>query len=384
MRGTVTKKGNRWYIVYTIGVLPNGKRKQKWESGFRTKREAELALAKRLVEIGTNSYVEPTTLLFKDFVEAWATDKENQVRPTTWRSYSWNLRVYILPQLGSKKLKDLTAPQIQHFYSVIRQMPRSDGKPGNISERTILHVHLLLHQIFKRAVKWGYIGMNPCDLVDKPKVEEPDLNVWTLDEGRTFLKFAEANSLYPLFLLLFTTGMRIGEVLGLRWQDINFDENTLSVTQQVVFVKGGYKIGPPKTKAGRRTIDINAQVTKALLDHRIHWNQLRELGGEHFQIDLDLVFCTKKGTPIFRSNVTKAYNEIVEKAGLKRIRIHDIRHTHASLLLEQGESIKVVQERIGHEKADVLLNRYAHVLPRMQRKAVDTFGARLFDTPDSV
>ena len=326
MRGTVTKKGNKWYIVYTIGVV-DGKRRQKWESGFKTKRDAELALAKRLVEVGTNTFVEPSNQTLKEFVESWAADKETQVRPTTWRSYEWNLRIHIVPHLGHIRLKDLKAPQIQKFYAILRTLPRADGKPGKISERSILHIHLLLHQILKRAVKWGYIGTNPCDLVDKPHPSDPEFDVWTIDQLKTFLDHAKEPK-YVVFLLLFTTGMRIGEVLGLRWQDVNFDEYTLSVKQQITFVKGGYQIGPPKTKAGKRTIDVNQEVITELLKLKAKTESLKQILGEEYHNELDLVCCTDKGTPFYRGNVTASYNEIIKQGRPPLVFVFTMPATH--------------------------------------------------------
>ena len=172
--------------------------------------------------------------------------------------------------------------------------------------------------------------------------------------------------------------MRVGEVLGLRWQDVDFENYRVTIKQQISFIKGGHIFQPPKTKSGNRTIPIPHQVTKVLKEVKAKQALNQKFFGPEYRKDLDLVCCTDKGTPLYHGNFSMRWNSLIKKAGLPRIRIHDARHTHASLLLQQGVNPKVVAERLGHANVSITLDTYTHLLPGIQENAVNTFANEIF------
>lgn len=378
MRGSVVKRGATWSIVFDIGRDEHGKRKQKWIGGYRTKREAQAALAEQVNSVEQGSFIAPVNQTVADFLNEWGNQKKLQVRPSTWRSYEWTLNYHVIPHIGQLKLKQVTPNHIEKLYTQLRDCPRPDGKDGTLSERTILHVHLILQNAFDRAVRWGLIGRNPCKLVDAPRPKKVEMKVWTKEQLQKFISVAAEDDLYHVFLLLATTGMRIGEVLGLRWRDVDLKNCKVTIQQQISFVKGGYVIQPPKTRSGNRTIPVPQQVIDVLKNVNEQQEFKEQFFGQDYQKDLDLVCCTDKGTPLYHGNFTARWNSLIEKAGIPRIRIHDIRHTHASLLLQQGVNPKVVAERLGHANVSITLDTYTHLLPGIQEKAVDTFANEIF------
>lgn len=378
MRGSVVKRGSTWSIVFDTGRDETGKRKQKWIGGYRTKREAQAALAEQVNAVEQGSFVAPANQSVAEFLAEWGDQKKLQVRPSTWRSYEWTLNYHVIPHIGHLKLKQVSPSHIEKLYTQLRETPRPDGKDGTLSERTILHVHLILQNAFDRAVRWGLIGRNPCKLCDAPRPKKVEMKVWTKEQLQTFIAVAADDDLYHVFLLLATTGMRIGEVLGLRWRDVDLLNCKVTVQQQVSFIKGGYVIQPPKTRSGNRTIPIPNQVVDVLREVKKQRDFKREFFGKEYETSLDLVCCTDKGTPLYHGNFTARWNSLIEKAGIPRIRIHDVRHTHASLLLQQGVNPKVVAERLGHANVSITLDTYTHLLPGIQEKAVDTFANEIF------
>lgn len=378
MRGSVVKRGGKWSIVFDLGRDESGKRKQKWIGGYRTKKEAQAALAEQVTAVEQGSYIPPANQSVAEFLVDWGNQKKLQVRPSTWRSYEWTLNYHVIPHIGHLKLKQVTPNHIEKLYSTLRESPRPDGKPGTLSERTILHVHLILQNAFDRAIRWGLIGRNPCKLVDAPRPKKIEMKVWTKEQVQEFLKSSEEDTLYHVFLLLLTTGMRVGETLGLRWQDVDLDNARLTVRQQISFIHGGHVFQPPKTKAGNRTIPIPQQVVHVLNQVKRDQKGKQRIFGDEYRVDLDLVCCTDKGTPLYHGNLTARWNALIKNAGVPRIRIHDARHTHASLLLQQGVNPKVVAERLGHANVSITLDTYTHLLPGIQEKAVDTFANEIF------
>ncbi|MCL6445687.1 MAG: site-specific integrase [Alicyclobacillus sp.] len=378
MRGSVVKRGHKWAIVFDVGRDENGKRKQKWISGFASKKEAEAELAKQISQVTSGQYVPPTDQTVADFLADWARDKQAKVKPTTWRTYSSKIEYHILPHLGKMKLRDVRPQHIASLYQRVREQGRIDGRGDRLSEQTILHIHRILHNVFARAVHWGVLAQNPCVAVERPKPRPKQLAVWTLEQVRKFLDTAKEDPMYPAFLILLTTGMRYGEVFGLRWRDVNLDKQLFTIQQQIVYVKGGYRFQDVKTRAANRRIPVPQEVVAVLREVRKKQLQQRLMLGDKYRHDLDLVCCTTWGTPYYHGPVTRKWNQLIERAELPRIRIHDARHTHASILLQQGVNPKVVQERLGHEDISVTLNTYSHLLPGVQEKVIDEFAQQLF------
>jgi integrase len=234
-----------------------------------------------------------------------------------------------------------------------------------------------LSQALAQAVRFRLVPTNVCDVVTPPKLTTPRPDVWTVSEAMAFLDMAATDSLSPLWHLLLLEGMRRGEGLGLRWQDVNWERGTAHIVQTVspdISSRGEAVIqARTKTKAGARTVKLSGATLAALKEHRTRWLE-RRMAAETWA-DHDLVVCSSKGTPINPNNVTRSFDLIVRRAGLRRITPHGLRHTHATMLLRQGVPAKIVSERLGHASIGITLDTYSHVLPDMQDTAADAMDS---------
>ncbi|WP_067924771.1 site-specific integrase [Alicyclobacillus shizuokensis] len=373
MKGHVRKRGSKWCFVIDVGRDENGKRIQKWFSGFDTKRAAEKAMAAKLQEINSGTYMPPTKETVEAFLRAWLKDKQAQVRPSTFRTYEWLTRMHIIPNIGHIELEDLRPPHLQTFY---RRLQEQD-KP--LSNRTILHVHLLLHEALDRAVKWGMVARNVADAVDPPRPEIKRTKVWTPEQAQKFLSVAQTNEprFYIAFALAILTGMRKSEILALRWADIDWDNAVLYVNQTVTWTKQGPIFHEPKTDRSRRAVALSPETIEALRRHRVLQAGERLLYGPAYQ-DNGFVLARMDGRPLYPRTLDNAWYRTLEAADVPKIRFHDLRHTHASLLLAQGVHPKIVSERLGHSTINITLDTYSHVLPGLQREVADRFDDLLF------
>ncbi len=362
MRGHIRRHGDGYAVVVYLGVDPaTGKKRYKWET-FRTKKEAEARLAQMLAEIERGTFIEPAKLTVGEYLARWLRDRAAvAVRPTTLEGYEAVVKCHLVPALGAVPLPKLTALHVQQLY---KQM-----LDKGLSGRTIRLTHAVLRQALAQAVKWGLLGRNVCDGVELPRQEHREMRVLTPEEAGRFLEAARGERLEALWVLALTTGMRKGELLGLRWQDVDLGRGTVQVTQALVKVRGRAVFQEPKTARARRMIELTPLAVEALRRHRARQAQERLAAGPAWQ-DHGLLFCQKDGTPLDPMNVYNwDFKRVLAKAGLSGVRLHDLRHTHATLLLEEEANPKVVSERLGHASVTITLDTYSHVLPGLQREA---------------
>lgn len=372
MRGTVQKKGNKWYaVLYTGKDELTGKWNRKWFSGFKTKKEAEKFLAEKVSEVAQGRYTEPSKESFGEYLETWLEDKKLQVRPSTWKTYDWLARCYVFPQLGKMEISKIKPAALQKFYHQLQ------NRDEPLSARTVIQVHLLIKASLDRAVKWGMIPNNPTGAVDPPRYRKKEMEIWTEDEVRKFLEAAESHRLFGAFHLAVSTGMRMGEILGLRWSDIDFTKRSLSISQALAIGEKGYVLQEPKTKSGKRSIALSQSSLIVLEKHKRKQAAEKLRAGSMYR-DHGLVFASTVGTPINSRNFARVYYTLRKKADVTPINFHSIRHTHASLMLKQGVHPKVVSERLGHSNISITLDTYSHVIPGLQQAAIDHFDDVLF------
>ncbi|MGH3672469.1 MAG: tyrosine-type recombinase/integrase [Pseudonocardiaceae bacterium] len=242
----------------------SGKRRQKWHSGYSIKRAAERALAEMVNAVDTGTFVEPNSMTLGEHLTEWLAAIELTIRPATHYSYSRNIRLHVVPRLGSAQLRRIDGGKLNTLYAELlangkhSNEKRSDGNDSaGLSPRTVRYIHTILHRAFRDAVRWGRLARNPADAADPPRAsadDRPAMVTWTADQVRTFLTYTAAHRLYAAFLLLATTGMRRGETLGLRWLDLDLAAGRASVVQTVIVVNHQVRFGSPKTAAGRRTV----------------------------------------------------------------------------------------------------------------------------------
>ncbi|MEK3744757.1 site-specific integrase [Brevibacillus sp. FSL K6-0770] len=371
MKGHVRKRGSKWCFVLDLGKdETTGKRQQKWFSGFATKKEAEKAMAEKITEINQGTYIEPSKEMFSSFLTSWLDNKRMSVRSSTYRNYEWLVNIHILPHLGKYELSKLNPMHIEAFYRMLKR----DDSP--LSDEVITKIHTIINAVLTRAHERGFVAKNVAKLVDKPRFSKKKMEVWSEKEVLQFLDVAREDRLYIAFFLAITTGMRRGEILGLRWKDIDFENGEISV-QQTLSNKGD-ELQEPKTKSAQRSIALPEQTVAELKKHKRRIAQEKLMARSVYQ-DNDLVVCTSVGTKVLPRNLIRTYYRLLKKADVPKIRFHDLRHSHATLLLKKGVHPKIAQERLGHANIRITLDTYSHVLPNMQSEAAKQFGDSLFN-----
>ncbi len=302
-----------------------------------------------------------TTL--EDFLDEWLTMKSTVVRSSTIRQYRQITRDYILPYLGGKKLLKIRPDQIQLLYNT----HTSNG----VSPRIVQLVHAVLRGSLNHAVKLGLLTRNPTAVAVPPKPKPKEKRVLDENQIQTLLIAAqeEQPEFLPLYQLALTTGMRLGELLGIGWNDLDWDKGTLTINRQLKRVKDqGLVLQPPKTQAGRRTVKLGSSTWSLLKEHRKAHIQ-RPLCRDPDGMNIELVFTQESGAPWGPRQVQRAFKELLKLAGLPNMRFHDLRHTAATHMLANGVDLLTVSRRLGHSKASTTLDTYAHMVSGTQEKA---------------
>jgi integrase len=379
-RGSIKKEqrkdGPRYIVTVDLGPDPvTGERRQRRQT-YRTKKEAERRRSAWLAEIDKGTTVDRSTMTMAELMSYWLqTYARHHVRPKSYEDYEGTIRVHIVPALGHVPLQKLKPEHLQTFYS--------DKLSAGCGKRTVELCHLRLSQALKMAVELDLVARNVAQSVKPPRARAREMQTWDTAQVQLFLAAASQSCYGPIWAVVLATGMRRGEVLGLRWQDVDFERRVLHVRQAVVPVGGAAQIGPTKNSRSRAIQGIPPYVLGALREHRVRQNERRLALGAAWQ-DHGLVFPSNLGTPINPRNLGRDYDRWVAQAGVPRIRIHDQRHTHASLMLQMGTDIKVVSERLGHARTSITMDIYAHVTSRQHIEAGDRIGAAIFGTGEGV
>jgi len=355
-----------------------GKRRQKTQSVKGTKRDAERKLREILLSLEQGSYVKPNKITLGEWLRQWLKDYASlNTTDRTQESYSSIVVRHIIPSLGNIFITDLQPQQIQSYYADKLSKGRVDGK-GGLSARSVVYHHRILSKALDYAVKMGIAIRNVARVVQPPRVQRIIMRTLSADEVVRFLDAARETDYYVYFATLLYTGLRRGELLALRWRNLDLDNATLTVVETAYKLgNGNYVIKEPKTAHSRRTVTLPSSLVELFKAYRADQELLRIQLGITLNVD-DFVFIRSDGSPINPSAVTLAFRRIIKRAGLRGIRIHDLRHTHASLMLTAGVHPKVVSERLGHANIGITLDIYSHVLPGLQEAAADKFD-RIFE-----
>lgn len=372
MAGSTFRRGSTWSFVVDVGRDPQGKRRQQKRGGFRTKREAERALRELLATLDHQAYVQPSKVTVEDFLtKDWLPAiQPPQLAPATWDGHRRRIHRYIVPHVGDIPLQELNAAHLNRLYADLRATGKVDGTP--LSSRSVQLVHASLRRALADAVRWGLVPRNVADLADKPRQKRTAdvMKTWSASQVNAFLTHVAADRLAASWVLVASTGMRRGEVLGLRWEDVAFEEGRLFVRHTYILVGGKPTFSQPKTSRSRRGIDLDARTLDALRAWRAQQLAERMAWGPGW-VDTGLVFTRENGTPIDPRRWGEAFADLTAAAELPRIRLHDLRHTHATLMLLAGARTKIVSERLGHHSTAFTEETYFHVLPGMQAEAAE-------------
>src|SRR5215469_11834621 len=351
------KSKDRWVAAITIET---GKRKKFY---FEKKADALKKKNEALRELEQGTLAVSGQRKLGEFLMHWLEDvhKEN-LRVSTYVKYK-KLAKYIVDDLGEVWLQKLTPEQVQNFYA----KKRKDG----LSSKTVHEIHGVLRLALKHAVRWNYVSRNVCDLLDSPRVVSREGTPLTLEQAKKLLEGIRGHRLEAVLMMAVITGMRKGEIIALRWSDIDLDRHILRVLHTVDYIPGyGYVENEPKTQAGKRTIDLPEFFIDMLKHHRAKQVERRLKVGEVWE-NRDLVFPDLTGGYLNPIHVLRMFKKILERAGLPDMPFHDLRHSAATILISMGINPKVIQELLGHSDISITLGLYGHLFPSMQQDVVD-------------
>ena len=367
MKGYVAQKGNRWYAVIYDGLDPvTGRERRSWHPAGTERADAE-RLAHALAAQMNGRDDEGRSLSFGAYLTTrWLPGKQLTLRATTWDGYRRKTDRHILPTLGRVPIRRLRPAELEALYQSL--LHGGDGRRA-LAPKSVLDVHLIIRGALADAVRQGLVTRNVALVAHAPRlrsIPKVEAQTWTAEQLQAFLRAAAGHRYFPAFWLLAATGMRRNELLGLRWEDVDFDRGTIALNRGIVTV--GYELHETrgKTRNARRPIQLDA-TTIGLLRAWRSWQQ-----AEQHAINLDSdgwAFAEPTGKPIHPHAISQAFERIARNAGVPLIRMHDVRHTHASLLIKSGVPAKVVSERLGHATATFTIETYQHVMPGMQADA---------------
>ncbi len=387
MRGHVRKRGKGWAVVVDTGRDVDGKRHQKWHSGFRTKKEAEEALTDILSRIHAGTYVAPSHLTVATFVnQEWLPSLEAAVaggnlRPSTAAQRRILVSRHVVPRIGHLHLRSLTAPALNDLYAELlktgKNAPVGEDAGPTLSTTTVRAVHSVVHKMLADAEKWGRVAQNVAAKASPPRPRKVEMKTWGREELARFAEVTAGTQFGALWRLLAATGMRRGEACGLRWEDVDFESGTVTIRSARVVVDHTVIESRPKTATSFRTVALDDGTVDALRAHRTRQvDQKREWGDAY--TDSGLVVTWEDGRPVHPNIVSKTFTRTLDDAGLPPIRLHDLRHSHATAGLEAGVPAKVMSERLGHSSVKITLDTYSHVRPAFDREAARKTAAHLF------
>jgi len=372
MRGTIIKRGDSYRIKVSLGKdAITGKYLSHYETVRGNKKDAEKRLNELIHQRNNGTFIKPGKVTLREYLKTWLADycKPN-LSPRTHELYSYICYKHIIPTLGSTLLVELKPQHLQRLYA--------EKLNSSLSRRTVQIIHVTLHKALKNAVKTGLLIRNIAEAVDAPKIQRPEMRVMNESDLHLFLEYAKDTPYYALFYTALFTGMRRAELLALSWSDVDLTLCQLSVTRSMQYLNSGdlknrITFKEPKTSKSRRLIALSPSTAIVLAEHREKQDELRQSLDYLPLSDDDLVFSHYDGSPLLPNTITHAWIKLTRKCGLSGVRLHDARHTHASLLLKQGVHPKIVQERLGHGSIQITLDTYSHVAPGLQQAAANKF-----------
>lgn len=365
--GHIRERGKDTFLLkISLGKDSSGTYQYQYLTVHGGRKDAELRLSEITTQIEQGTYAKPTRTTVADFLKRFLSDYVRvNLSPKGYERYESVCRVHLTKHIGNITLAQLKPSHVQAMYTALVD--------AGLAPRSVRYVHIVLHKALVTAIKWGLLARNVCDGVDVPRARRTEMQVWTGDEMAAFLETARGSHWYPLFHAALFTGMRRSELLALRWQDIDFIYSQISVSRTLHHVNGKYIYGETKSSRSRRTIAMSPALYGVMEAYR-HARDIEASMIDETVKEMDLVFCDiDTGRPYRPNTVSRAWSLMVHKAGVKSIRFHDARHTHASLLLRQGIHPKIVQERLGHSSIAITLDTYSHVAPGLQEAAALKF-----------
>lgn len=367
--GTIYQTADgKWRGAVFLGVSPAGKPRRKYVSG-RTKVEVKDKVKRILSDHDRGLPVSTKSQTVQQFLESWLESvvKPNE-RPRTYESYESIVRVHLVPSIGRHRLEKLTAQHIQTMLT--------EKRAAGLSGRSLLNIRAIIRAALNQAMRWDLVGRNVATLTDPPKLERFEAKPLSPPDVLRFLKRTEGDRLEAMYVLTVWLGLRQGEVFGLRWQDVHFEEGEIRIQKQLQWTGKAPKVAhlvDPKTEQSKRRLPLPKPVADALRHHRQAQLEEQLLAGRYWKgKEWNLVFCSSIGTPLDPSNVTKQYRVLLAGAGVEQRRFHDLRHSCGTFLTSRNVHPRVIMQVLGHSQISTTMNTYSHVEVETMRDALDS------------
>jgi integrase len=375
MTGHISKRGKRsWELKFDISPDPvTGKRRTRRHTVRGSRRDAEIKLAALVTENAKGNYVDTSKTTVAEFIDRWQRDwAASHVSAKTFERYAELLHNHVAAHIGTVHLQKLRPINLNDLYG---RLLRGDGAHRPLAPRTVGHVHRVLHRALGHANRWGLVQQNVAALVSPPRVASTEIELLTPAQAQTVLRALEGRSVYPILVVALSTGMRRGELLALRWGDVDLEGAFLRVEQSLEQTKAGLRFKSPKTRHGRRSISLPPSAIAVLREHRKAQRELRlKIGAGKAPADA-LVFATWEGKPRSPNSLTKEWREAIKASGLPQVTLHSLRHTHASHLIASGMDVLAISRRLGHGSPTITLGVYGHLFPNKDDRAADAIEA---------
>jgi integrase len=383
MSGHIRRRGEgSWELKYEVGTDPRtGKRITKYQSFKGTKREAQAELIRLMDAVRRGDYIDPSKVTVSEFLNRWDKDwAANNVSPKTRERFSQLIMHQVQPHLGNMPIQKLRAVHLNELYGKLLRDGRVGG--GELSAKTVGHVHRCLRRAFGHAAQWGLITQNPAALVHPPRVQQAEIEILRENEVEAMLaSLRDRNALLcTIAIVALGSGLRRGELCALRWSNIDLDSRTLRIEQSLEQTRAGLRFKAPKTKHGLRSMALPASVISEL---RAHWrtqNEQRLALGIGRSTPTDLVFPAWDGRPLMPNTLSREWSRAIAAIGGRQISLHALRHTHASSLIAAGVDILTVSRRLGHANPTITLGVYGHLYGNTDDRAAQAIDAMLSRT----
>jgi integrase len=377
--GSITQRTDgTWQASLGVGYDPiTGKPKRVYFYG-KTRKEVQEKLTTALGKAQSGRLPEPSKITMGQWLSTWLEEyMRPSLRATTFESYRTQIEKHLIPGLGAIRLTRLQTSHLQKLYNALLKEGKLHGAKGGgtagLAPKSVRYIHTILHGALSQAEKEGIIALNPANAVRLPRVQRKEMHTLDTQSLGVFLSAARDTDDYAAYLLDLSTGLRRGELLGLRWRNVDLQAGTVTVREQLVPVGGALVFQEVKTALSHRTVGIPPAVVKALRAHRARQAQTRLMFGEAYQNN-DLAFPAATGKPQDPRAVTRRFERLLARAGLERIRFHDLRHTYATLSLQEGVALNTIQEALGHYSPAFTMATYAHVTQKMKERSTDKIG----------
>lgn len=377
IRKRINKTGVTWQIIIEQGFDEEGNRKRTCKTVQGTKKEAQKIMTKMLNELNTGLYIEPVKITLSKYLKDWLeTYVKPNLSPTTVGGYKTNIERHIIPNIGHIPIQQLQPVQIKKMYDKLSSTKAGNNKEG-LSAKSIRYIHVNLREALQHAFKMQLIERNPADFVTIPKVKKYHAEVYDEQEVVGLLQKAKGSILEVPICLAVGVGLRRGEILGLKWQSIDFDNKRLKVESNLIYAEKELIFHEPKTESGLRTVSIPDEIIEILKKHRIKQKEYKLMFGTEYK-NMDIVCCNEDGSPIIPGNLSHRFARFLKRNKLKHIRFHDLRHTNASLMLKYGVPAKVASSRLGHSGIGITLDLYSHIYTEVENEAANKINSGIF------